>query len=58
MARNIRDVLSEDRAALAERAVAAASAFDWERVLETLFGSLYRQALERRVNLRVAETAE
>jgi alpha-1,6-mannosyltransferase len=52
MARNIRDVLSEDRAALAERAVAAASACDWDRVLETLFGSFYRQAIERRARVR------
>ena len=51
MARNIVDVLSEDRAALAKRAVVAASAYDWGRVLNTLFGSLYRKAHERRVNL-------
>ena len=48
MARNIRDILNEDRTALAVRAIAAASANDWDRVLGTLFGSLYRQALERR----------
>ncbi len=57
MARNILDVLSDDRAALAESAVAAASAYDWNRVLETLFGSLYRQALERRAEAGPVRTA-
>ena len=56
MARNVLEVLSEDRTALAERAVTAASAYDWDRVLSALFGSLYRQALERRAQARSAET--
>ena len=57
MAANIRDVLGEDRAALAERAVAAASAYDWDRVLTTLFGGFYPQALERRIRLQASANA-
>ena len=57
MARNILDVLSEDRAALAERAIAAAFAYDWDRVLKTLFGSLYSQALERRTRAQASAIA-
>jgi alpha-1,6-mannosyltransferase len=48
MAHNMLTVLGEDRVALAERAVAAAGAYDWDRVLGTLFGSFYRQAFEQR----------
>ncbi|MEO7603184.1 MAG: glycosyltransferase [Sphingomicrobium sp.] len=57
MARNIRDVLSDDRTALADRAVAAASTYEWDRVLGTLFGSFYHQALERRVRVLAPKAA-
>lgn len=57
MARNILDVLSDDRTALADLAVAAAAAYDWDRVLGSLFGSFYRQALERRTQVQASEIA-
>ncbi|MEO7655241.1 MAG: glycosyltransferase, partial [Sphingomicrobium sp.] len=48
MAANILATLAEDRAAAAERAIAEAGRFDWERIMNALFTGFYPRALERR----------
>ncbi len=48
MAKNILSMLAEDRRAIAERAVAAASGHDWDQVMAALFGGFYPSALEHR----------
>ena len=57
MARNILDTLAEDRSAAAERAIAEAGKFDWDRIMGQLFGSFYPRALERRTKAATACSA-
>ena len=52
MAENIVATLSENRARAADRAVAEAGKFDWDRIMGQLFGSFYPRAIERRAEVQ------
>jgi alpha-1,6-mannosyltransferase len=49
MARNILDILKTDVRSMGEMARAHALNFSWDRSMEALFGSLYPQAITRRI---------
>ena len=57
MVLNIVETLAEERAALAERAIAEAGRFDWDRIMGQLFGGFYPRALERRDAARRVQPA-
>jgi alpha-1,6-mannosyltransferase len=50
MAGNILDVLKSDVRSMGEKARAHALNFSWDRSMEALFGSLYPQAIARRID--------
>lgn len=56
MAHNIVSVLSDDMAAMSERARRHALQFSWDRSMELLFGTVYRKALIR-ADARAGENA-
>jgi len=57
MAANILDVLSSDRARLAEAARIHALQFSWDSSMEALFGRLYPSAVSRRAGQVLPATA-
>lgn len=57
MARNILDLWSADRPALAAAARAHALQFSWDRSMEALFGRVYPQAFARRAERPIAAGA-
>ena len=54
MARNILEVLTLDRAAIADRARAEALKYSWDRSMEMLFGHVYPAAFARRGEAAIA----
>jgi alpha-1,6-mannosyltransferase len=51
MARNIAEMLSSDRSAIAEKARAEALKYSWDRSMEALFGEVYPAAFARRSSI-------